>query len=107
MKESTTSSEGKSSQDFVFRLVFRLERRAIEQLENSDSWHDGCSMALARTAIKKIISRGTAMEEELAKVAKPAVLSFECEGCGQSFESWGRLRQHQVDCQNDDFDNQA
>jgi len=31
-------------------------------------------------------------------------LSFECEGCGGFFESWDRLRQHQVDCRNDDFD---
>ena len=46
------------------------------------------------------------MEEEFANVVKPTALSFECDVCGQSFESWDRLRQHQVDCQNDDFDSQ-
>ena len=46
------------------------------------------------------------MEKELADSAPPSIRSFECEGCGQAFESWERLRQHQVDCQSDDFDNQ-
>ena len=31
-------------------------------------------------------------------------LSFECEGCGGFFESWDRLRQHQVDCRSDESD---
>jgi hypothetical protein len=31
-------------------------------------------------------------------------LSFECEGCGGFFESWERLRQHQVDCRSDESD---
>ena len=28
--------------------------------------------------------------------------AFECDGCGESFTSWERLRQHQVDCKSDD-----
>jgi hypothetical protein len=28
--------------------------------------------------------------------------SYECDGCGASFESFERLRQHEVDCKNDD-----
>lgn len=46
------------------------------------------------------------MEEEFPS-APQATLSYECESCGQGFESWARLRQHQVDCQSDDFDHQA
>lgn len=29
-------------------------------------------------------------------------LSFECSGCGQCFESSERLRQHAIDCGDDD-----
>lgn len=47
------------------------------------------------------------MKEILLNSAKPAALSFECDGCGQFFETWDRLRQHQVDCQSDDFDSPA
>jgi hypothetical protein len=34
---------GNSSQNIIFGSVFMLERRAIERLENSGSWHNGCS----------------------------------------------------------------
>lgn len=44
------------------------------------------------------------MKEDSANNLKPATLSFECDCCGQFFESWGRLRQHQVDCQSDEFE---
>ena len=33
--------------------------------------------------------------------AKPA-FAFECDGCGESFESLQRLRQHEVDCKSDE-----
>ena len=46
------------------------------------------------------------MKEGRSKGIKPSVLSFECDGCGQFFESWERLRQHEVDCKDDDRDNQ-
>ena len=29
-------------------------------------------------------------------------LSFECSGCGECFESTERLRQHAIDCRDDD-----
>jgi hypothetical protein len=44
------------------------------------------------------------MKEEAIKLANPPTLSFECEACGEFFESWDRLRQHQVDCEPDEFD---
>ena len=47
------------------------------------------------------------MDEEFANATKPTTLAFECDGCGQSFETWDHLRQHQVDCQTDDFDSPA
>lgn len=47
------------------------------------------------------------MDEEFTNATKPTTLSFECEGCGQFFETWERLRQHQVDCQMDDFNSPA
>jgi hypothetical protein len=43
-------------------------------------------------------------EKDAAVGLKPGALSFECDGCGQLFESWERLRQHQIDCQGDDLD---
>jgi hypothetical protein len=58
-------------------------------------------------SVERTVAGGAAMEKELADAATPSVLSFECETCGQSFESWPRLRQHQVDCQTEDFDSQA
>lgn len=44
------------------------------------------------------------MDEHLEKVSKSQTFSFECDNCGQCFESWERLRQHHVDCQSDTFD---
>lgn len=41
------------------------------------------------------------MNDERAYIAKPTTLPFECDGCGQFFESWDRLRQHQIDCSAD------
>jgi len=52
-------------------------------------------------------SEETSMDEEFANATKPITLSFECDGCGQVFENWDRLRQHQVDCQTDDIDSLA
>lgn len=44
------------------------------------------------------------MKEDFTNKLKPATLSFECDCCGQFFESWEWLRQHLVDCQSDEFD---
>jgi len=44
------------------------------------------------------------MEEDNIRSRKPSALAFECESCGQHFETWDLLRQHQVDCQTDDFE---
>jgi transcriptional regulator NrdR family protein len=35
--------------------------------------------------------------DNLNKIAR----SYECDGCGVSFESFERLRQHEVDCKDD------
>ncbi|HKY09631.1 MAG TPA: hypothetical protein VJQ55_15385 [Candidatus Binatia bacterium] len=43
-------------------------------------------------------------EKDATNSSMVGALSFECDGCGQLFESWERLRQHQVDCQIDDID---
>lgn len=43
------------------------------------------------------------MDEDAAKTANRKALSFECESCGERFETWDRLRQHQID-QADDFE---
>ena len=49
---------------------------------------------------------GTSMESQNDKTEteKRKNLSFECDSCGGCFESWERLRQHQVDCQSDEFE---
>jgi hypothetical protein len=45
------------------------------------------------------------MHEDNARTSKrPGALAFECDSCGQRFETWNLLRQHQVDCQTDDFE---
>ena len=38
------------------------------------------------------------------KITQPR--AFECDHCGETFASWERLRQHQVDCNSDDSDDQ-
>lgn len=43
-------------------------------------------------------------QDDQKDVEKQKTLSFECDGCGGFFESWERLRQHQVDCQSDESD---
>jgi hypothetical protein len=32
---------------------------------------------------------------------KQNALAFECNRCGQRFESWDRQRQHEIDCDDD------
>jgi hypothetical protein len=45
------------------------------------------------------------MDEDNVRTSKtPGALAFECDSCGQHFETWDLLRQHQVDCQTDDFE---
>ena len=46
------------------------------------------------------------MNVEAGETSKPKTLAFECDSCGQAFESWERLRQHQVDCQTESFDSE-
>lgn len=60
--------------------------------------------AVADTLRSWKIMEAAAMKEESANNLKPATLSFECDCCGQFFESWERLRHHQVDCQSDEFE---
>jgi hypothetical protein len=43
------------------------------------------------------------MDEDFSS-KKPASLPFECDSCGQNFKTWDLLRQHQIDCQTDDFE---
>jgi hypothetical protein len=38
------------------------------------------------------------MKEDSAIREERKSLSFECSCCGQFFESWERLRQHEIDC---------
>jgi hypothetical protein len=46
------------------------------------------------------------MKEDPTNPENKSVLSFECDGCGQFFESWERLRQHAIDCRDDDSEEQ-
>jgi len=38
---------------------------------------------------------------DIERPVKPSLV-FECDGCGESFESLERLRHHQVDCKSDE-----
>lgn len=38
------------------------------------------------------------MSESKSDNISKAVRSYECDGCGAAFESFERLRQHEVDC---------
>ena len=42
------------------------------------------------------------MNEENVYNAAEIVRAYECAACGQYFESMDRLRQHEVDCKDDD-----
>jgi hypothetical protein len=44
------------------------------------------------------------LEKESENATIPQARAFECDGCGESFTSWERRRQHQVDCKSDDSD---
>lgn len=44
------------------------------------------------------------MDEDVGKPSTSQTFSFECDSCGQYFESWDRLREHHVDCQIDTFE---
>lgn len=68
--------------------------------------HDGTAVA-AVSVVSVFYAKGygAEMKEDFDENVKSATLSFECDGCGEFFESWERLRQHQVDCQEDDFEN--
>jgi hypothetical protein len=47
---------------------------------------------------------GVKMNEDNFNPVTNKNLSYECSSCGQCFESLERLRQHQVDCGDDDFE---
>jgi hypothetical protein len=49
-----------------------------------------------------MIEKGHVMEDEREKREGARKFAFECDGCGESFESWQRLRQHAVDCKTDE-----
>jgi hypothetical protein len=42
------------------------------------------------------------MKHEMTGKGSESNLSYECNGCGQCFENMERLRQHGVDCKDDD-----
>jgi hypothetical protein len=42
------------------------------------------------------------MSESKPDNVKKIARSYECDGCGASFESFERLRQHEVDCKDHD-----
>jgi len=44
------------------------------------------------------------MSKENTGAARGTNRSYECDGCGESFEFMERLRQHEVDCKDDDFE---
>jgi hypothetical protein len=41
------------------------------------------------------------MMKEDSSNEKQNALAFECNRCGQRFESWDRQRQHEIDCDDD------
>jgi hypothetical protein len=47
-------------------------------------------------------SNGAATSGRNVRIEGVKNLSFECNGCGQCFESSERLRQHAIDCGDDD-----
>lgn len=44
------------------------------------------------------------MENEKAGAAMEVNRPYECSGCGECFESIERLRQHKVDCKDEDLE---
>jgi hypothetical protein len=46
------------------------------------------------------------MKEDPSNRQEQKALSFECDGCGQFFESWERLHQHAIDCTDADSEEQ-
>ena len=44
------------------------------------------------------------MSDDNAETANKTNRSYECNCCGERFESAERLRQHEVDCKDDDFE---
>jgi hypothetical protein len=44
------------------------------------------------------------MIEKTSYAAGETIRAYECSGCGQCFESMDRLRQHEIDCKEDDFE---
>jgi len=70
-------------------------------------------LAMQSSALKKTqrdsricrgLDRGADLEKDLENDTTSQIRAFECDGCGESFSSWDRLRQHQVDCKSDDSD---
>ena len=38
---------------------------------------------------------------------KTMARSYQCDGCGEFFDSFDRLRQHEVDCRDDNVDEES
>jgi hypothetical protein len=47
------------------------------------------------------------MEQQLTQKQNTGSGSYHCNGCSQSFQSEEALRQHQVDCANDEIETEA
>jgi hypothetical protein len=45
--------------------------------------------------------------ENKADDIKIIARSYECAGCGEYFDSFDRLRQHEVDCRDDNVDDES
>jgi len=62
------------------------------------------SSAILQSRVGPTTGRELNLEKESENETIPQARAFECDGCGESFTSWERLRQHQVDCKSDDSD---
>lgn len=72
----------------------------VEAAENALTVKSAHSM---RTSVRTRAGRELNLEKkDPENVTIPQARAFECDGCGESFTSWERLRQHQVDCKSDD-----
>lgn len=72
----------------------------VEAAENALTVKSAHSM---RTSVRTRAGRELNLEKKDSENATiPQARAFECDGCGESFTSWERLRQHQVDCKSDD-----
>jgi hypothetical protein len=99
-KQKTTSLEE------IVRSILRCARGHCRLTRKSKVVRKVAQMTTSITMrfdkFNELLREDAAMKKGLADAAAPSVLFFECENCGHAFESWPRLRQHQVDCQTED-----